>query len=244
MVLPGQSALSAFRLSKILQQLQRRDARVQSLAARYTYFVNTSTTLSSTERERLDALLLADDAVVSFPAAAQTQLVVPRPGTISPWSSKATDIAHACGLDAIVRIERGTCFALSCSDELDVTELRSLSEALFDRMTESLLETTSGAQVLFDSQSPPPLFQIPLLQDGVEALQRANVDLGLALSPNEIEYLHTNYKALERDPTDAELMMFAQANSEHCRHKIFRADWIIDDESQAERLFPMIKCAR
>ncbi len=241
MVLPGQSALSEFRLNKILQRLQQRDARVQSLAARYTYFVNSSGKLSSLEREQLDGLLLGHDAVARFSAQSQTRLVVPRPGTISPWSSKATDIAHACGLAVVKRIERGICFALECRVELDAAELLSLGELLFDRMTESLLDSVSSAKNLFELHAPLPLLEIPLLQEGVGALQRADTNLGLALSPDEIDYLHRNYNELERNPSDAELMMFAQANSEHCRHKIFRADWIIDDEPQSEQLFPMIK---
>lgn len=241
LVLPGQSALSAFRLSKVLHELQRSDARIGSVDARYTYFVNTRSSLSATAREHLDALLLAQDSVVTFAKGAQVVLTVPRPGTISPWSSKATDIAHACGLDAIERIERGIAYAITSRSQLDAFELQTAGKMLFDRMTESLLEVDSGAQALFDTHAPAPLRRIPLLVEGADALRRANTELGLALSSDEIEYLHKNYIELDCDPTDAELMMFAQANSEHCRHKIFRADWIIDGARQSEQLFAMIK---
>ena len=192
LVLPGQSALSAFRLSKVLHELQRSDARIGSVDARYTYFVNTRSSLSATAREHLDALLLAQDSVVTFAKGAQVVLTVPRPGTISPWSSKATDIAHACGLDAIERIERGIAYAITSRSQLDAFELQTAGKMLFDRMTESLLEVDSGAQALFDTHAPAPLRRIPLLVEGADALRRANTELGLALSSAEIEYLPQN----------------------------------------------------
>jgi len=240
-VLPGQAALSEFRLTKLRLVLQERGLRIDSVNARYTYFVKQLSALTETASDRLSALLLADDAVVDFPEQSQTLIAVPRSGTISPWSSKATDIAHACGLGDVERIERGICYALTCKTELTDSELRVAGILLYDRMTESLLDSDSQAPLLFDTHPPAPSIEIPLLSEGKIALQRANEELGLALSSDEIAYLHENYTEMGCDPTDAELMMFAQANSEHCRHKIFNADWIIDGERQSERLFPMIK---
>jgi phosphoribosylformylglycinamidine synthase len=239
--LPGQSALSAFRLNKLLTQLQLFDTRITGLAARFVYFVRVNEALTPVERERLDALLLADDTIEEFPAGAQLIYTAPRPGTISPWSSKATDIAHACRLHRVARIERGVCYALESEATLSSADLSELGESLFDRMTECQFSSGREAGVLFADHLPAPLDTIPLLEEGEDALVRADRELGLALSDDEIEYLAENYRSLQRNPTDAELMMFAQANSEHCRHKIFRADWIIDGEPQQEKLFNMIK---
>ncbi|NLG76156.1 MAG: phosphoribosylformylglycinamidine synthase [Xanthomonadaceae bacterium] len=168
-------------------------------------------------------------------------VVVPRPGTISPWSSKATDIAHVCGLDAIERIERGIAYELLAEGELTQDALREIAPVLYDRMTESALFAIEDAARLFAHDPPRPLRTVPLLARGRAALEEANETLGLALSPDEIDYLVASFQRLERDPTDVELMMFAQANSEHCRHKIFNADWIIDGEPQQKSLFAMIK---
>ena len=239
--LPGQSALSAFRLDKLLAQLQLINARISGLRARFTYFVQVNEALLPQQREHLDALLLADDEIEDFPDSAQLIYTGPRPGTISPWSSKATDIVHACRLGCVTRIERGVCYALECNGTLSSTELSRLGESLFDRMTECQFSSAREAGVLFRQHPPTLLATIPLLEGGADALHRADRELGLALSGDEIDYLAENYRQLDRNPTDAELMMFAQANSEHCRHKIFRADWIIDGEPQHEKLFDMIK---
>ena len=238
--LPGQSALSDFRLNKLLSRLQGRDSRITGVQARFSYFVSLSATLDDRQRGRLDALLLSGEAVQQFPDDAALMYAVPRPGTISPWSSKATDIAHACGMHAIERLERGVCYALRV-EALQGQELHTLGEVLIDRMTESLLDCGDDCRRLFDTHDPAPLQTIPLLGEGRQALLRADSELGLALSDDEVDYLVENYRTLRRDPTDAELMMFAQANSEHCRHKIFRADWIIDGEPQSEKLFDMIR---
>jgi phosphoribosylformylglycinamidine synthase len=239
--LPGQSALSSFRLNKLLTQLQLVDTRVTGLSARFVYFVSAREELPAEEREHLDALLLADDRIEEFPDKAQLIYIGPRPGTISPWSSKATDIARACRLHRIARIERGVCYALESRTKLASTDISALGELLFDRMTECHYASARDAHVLFEEHAPAPLATIPLLEDGTEALLKADRELGLALSPDEIEYLAENYRQLGRDPSDAELMMFAQANSEHCRHKIFRAGWIIDGVPQREKLFDMIR---
>jgi phosphoribosylformylglycinamidine synthase len=239
--LPGQSALSEFRLKKLWSRLRHADPDLATIHARYAYFVSAGRALNSNEKKRLDALLLADDPVLKLPPSAYRLIAIPRPGTISPWSSKATDIAHACGLDTIHRIERGVCYGLQFKTEPDRASLAVLSRHLFDRMTETIIDSGDQAEALFDSHEPSPMATIPLQADGLDALVRANSELGLALSGDEIAYLEANYRALRRDPTDAELMMFAQANSEHCRHKIFNATWTIDGEPQREKLFGMIR---
>jgi phosphoribosylformylglycinamidine synthase len=239
--LPGQSALSEFRLSKLRRSLTDSDSRVTSLGARFAYFADLQKPLGEAQLSRLDALLLSGDPVARQSDTARTVYVLPRAGTISPWSSKATDIAHACGFDEVRRIERGVCYAIGSDAELSDIELRELGELLIDRMTEALLLDGREAEQLFAEHTPAPLATIPLLAGGPDALHTANGELGLALSAEEIDYLVDRYRRLERDPTDVELMMFAQANSEHCRHKIFSADWVIDGEPQQEQLFGMIK---
>jgi len=241
LALPGQPALSAFRLGKLLAELTRIDARVTGLQSRFTYFVCINAPMPREQRERLDRLLLSNDGIEIFAESAQLIFTGPRPGTISPWSSKATDIARACRLDCVARLERGICYAVECAVTLTEKELSRLGRALFDRMTECQFASGREAGILFDVQPPGSLGTISLLEDGPDALFRADRELGLALSGDEIDYLADNYRRLGRNPTDAELMMFAQANSEHCRHKIFRADWIIDGEAQEEQLFDMIK---
>ncbi|MFP4076000.1 MAG: phosphoribosylformylglycinamidine synthase, partial [Halochromatium sp.] len=176
-------------------------------------------------------------------ADATLLLVVPRPGTISPWSSKATDIARHCGLDAVRRLERGTAYRLQpiSANRLDETARARAAALLHDRMTEVVLRDPAAAERLFTQAEPRALTRVALLTGGRDALVRANAELGLALSADEIDYLAERFIALGRDPTDVELMMFAQANSEHCRHKIFNADWVIDGEPQPQSLFAMIR---
>lgn len=239
--LPGQSALSEFRLAKLLRTLQRQDDRVLSIAARFTYFVAVKNSLSAKHSERLTALLLSGDKPAVFGKGARTLYVVPRPGTISPWSSKATDIAIACGLDGIERIERGICYGLRLKGKVSDADVHRLGALLLDRMTETLFDKPAEAQVLFEVHEPAALASVALAKDGRDAIARANTELGLALSDQEIDYLVDRYAELARDPTDVELMMFAQANSEHCRHKIFNASWVIDGEPQDEHLFGMIR---
>ena len=238
--LRGQSALSDFRQKTLLRALQRQDERVKSLTARYTYFIALTTELCAEHRKRLNGLLLSGEKPGSIARGARKLYAVPRPGTISPWSSKATDIALACDID-IVRIERGICYGLKFNAAVSDDEVHALGTLLFDRMTEALLDNSEQAAALFEVHRPAPLATVPLSEDGPEALAAANTDLGLALSVQEIDYLVESYNALQRDPTDAELMMFAQANSEHCRHKIFNASWVVDGETKDERLFGMIK---
>jgi phosphoribosylformylglycinamidine synthase len=238
--LAGQTALSEFRLKKLLALLQAQNERVKSLDARYTYFVAFENPLSKEHRERLDGLLLSGDEPATLGKGARKLYVVPRPGTISPWSSKATDIAHACDID-VVRIERGICYGLQLRGNVSDDDVQALGRLLYDRMTEALLGAGADAAALFAAHEPAPLTTVTLGENGSKALAQANKDLGLALSDQEIDYLVRCYDDLGRDATDAELMMFAQANSEHCRHKIFNADWIIDGQRRNERLFSMIK---
>ncbi len=177
------------------------------------------------------------------PNAAHCSLVVPRPGTISPWSSKATDIARHCALDVVERIERGVAYRVEtrAGSALTADERRALFPHIHDRMTEAVLASFDEVAHLFRTHAPRPLETVDLLGEGPLALERANREMGLALSPDEIAYLVENFTRAGRNPTDVELMMFAQANSEHCRHKIFNAEWVIDGKPQSHSLFGMIR---
>ena len=239
--LPGQPALSNFRVAKLTRSLKRADERVKSVQARFVYFVNTDAKLSRAERSRLNALLLSGDKPGALSKAARHLYVVPRPGTISPWSSKATDIARACDINAVERIERGVCYGVRFSGKTSDEDVMALSRLLFDRMTEAVYDDGAKVKALFEAHEPAKVVSIALSAKGRDALVTANTELGLALNDEEIDYLVSNYAELGRDPTDAELMMFAQANSEHCRHKIFNASWVIDGKAQDKRLFSMIK---
>ncbi|MDH5239386.1 MAG: phosphoribosylformylglycinamidine synthase [Gammaproteobacteria bacterium] len=239
--LPGQPALSKFRVAKLIRALKSVDDRVESLQARYVYFVATNRKLSGEESSRLDALLLSGERPAKLAKGARLLYVVPRPGTISPWSSKATDIVRACDIDAVDRIERGICYAVKFAGKVPEGTERALTPLVYDRMTEAVFGDAAEVEALFEAHTPAPVVVIPLAEKGRAALVTANTGLGLALSEDEIDYLVASYTELARDPTDAELMMFAQANSEHCRHKIFNANWIIDGERQDKRLFSMIK---
>ncbi len=229
--LRGARALSDFRLAKLLPLLQRADPRVRGLSAEFRHFVELDTAPAPRD-EALLARLLRYGAPPGEPGRGATlYLVVPRIGTLSPWSSKATDIARNCGLPRVRRIERGTAYFVSGGGWSD-----AVAALLHDRMTESVLGSLDEAQKLFQHVAPRPLERMPL-----GALEEANRGLGLALSEEEIQYLRDAYRAMGRDPTDAELTMFAQANSEHCRHKIFNADWIVDGVRKEQSLFAMIR---
>ncbi len=240
LLLPGAPALSDFRLAKLLHALRSIDPRVRSLAAQFHHFVSLERPLTTAEAERLGRLLESD--VAPEPAATGALLVVmPRAGTTSPWSSKATDIAHVCGLDAIHRIERGTLYRLASGEPLGREALVQLAAPLHDRMTETVGFAPEDAERLFEHSVPRPLNTVPLGGGARATLRAADLRLGLALSDDEIDYLVAAYGTLGRDPTDVELMMFAQANSEHCRHKIFNASWTVDGEPQPQSLFAMIR---
>jgi phosphoribosylformylglycinamidine synthase len=242
----GKTALSSFRLDKLRHAIRHVAPDVVLIETRHWYFTETHAVLADSECALLDRILgIAGCAGESDePRAALRFLVVPRLGTISPWSSKATDIAQHCSLPQVARIERGVMYYLQTGkgSPLGATEQQALLSLLHDRMTESVLIEFGGvAELIFKHGEPQPLSSVDILQGGKPALEAANRELGLALSPDEIDYLIENFTRLQRNPTDVELMMFAQANSEHCRHKIFNADWIIDGEVQSHSLFGMIR---
>ncbi len=236
--LRGRRALSDFRLAKLLQSVSASLASV-TLRAEFWHFVETARDLDALERERLEQILTYGPAAAVDVAQGELLLVTPRPGTISPWSSKATDIARHCGLEAVQRIERGTAFRASGVTRAQAREV--LAPLIHDRMTEVVFGAFEEADKLFQHFEPKPLTTVDILGGGAPALARANRELGLALSEDEIDYLVANFKRMARNPADVELMMFAQANSEHCRHKIFNADWVIDGEVKAISLFGMIR---
>jgi phosphoribosylformylglycinamidine synthase len=238
----GAPALSQFRLDELLRTLKTQDSRVSALKSRWIHFVDASRRLSDSELDVLGKLLTYGSLAPPSDASDREQskqqpqvhkiLVTPRVGTESPWSSKATDILHVCGLDAVRRVERGTVYSLESTTSLSVDDLHKLAAPLHDRMTESAWADSIEPTGLFHAAPPRPLRDVPLGADGRAALARANREWGLALSGDEIDYLVSAFQKLRRDPTDVELMMFAQANSEHCRHKIFNAQFIVDGESQ------------
>ena len=216
-------------------------ARITDLSAEHCHIVKLRAPLSPEELNRLEQVLAYGPAGTPS-CRGPLLLIAPRIGTISPWSSKATDIIHQCGLDKVERVERATAFRVA-ADGADLTdaELARLAPMLHDRMTQSVLRSFEETAALFAHMAPAPLAHIALLRRGRPALEDANRDLGLALSDDEIDYLVAAFSAAGRDPTDVELMMFAQANSEHCRHKIFNASWSIDGVEQAQSLFAMIR---
>ncbi len=238
--LRGAQALSPSRLARTERALSTVLPKLRAVAAEYWYFVELSAPLAGDELDRLVDLLAARPVTPNPPPGALL-LVVPRLGTISPWSSKATDIARQCGFDKVVRIERGTAYSLDLSGALDDARRAAALPLVHDRMTESVLNRLDEAEALFHHYSPQPLSSVDLLAGGRAALEAANGELGLALSDDEIDYLADNFTRMGRNPTDVELMMFAQANSEHCRHKIFNADWVIDGRAMGRSLFGMIK---
>jgi phosphoribosylformylglycinamidine synthase len=243
----GAPALSQFRLDHSLRALRSVDSRVTALASRWLHFVDDARPLTETELSVLGKLLTYGSRTEAPAHGGQRVLVTPRVGTESPWSSKATDIVHVCGLEAVRRVERGTVYFIEAAAPLPPAELRQLAVHLHDRMTESIwvdaLDTGGSLepQGLFHGAAPRPLRIVRLGEDGHAALLRANREWGLALSADEIGYLVAVFGELKRDPTDVELMMFAQANSEHCRHKIFNADFIVDGLREPASLFAMIR---
>ncbi|WP_444900101.1 phosphoribosylformylglycinamidine synthase [Microbulbifer sp. VAAC004] len=239
LVLRGAPALSKFRHKKLLNQLRALLPTIDDLYAEFVHFAD-SDALDNKEMALLERLLQYGPSEEKHQPKGELILVVPRPGTISPWSSKATDIAHNAGLTQIHRLERGVAYYLS-GVELSEAERQALASQLHDRMVEVVFTELEQAEQLFVEEEPRPLRGVDILEGGREALEVANVTLGLALAEDEIDYLLTSFQELDRNPTDVELMMFAQANSEHCRHKIFNASWTIDGEEMPHSLFGMIK---
>ena len=240
-ILSGASSLSAFRRQKLLANLQHRIPSITSVVAEYVHFAEVDGILSDQDYATLAALMTYGPSEQKGATEGTLLLVLPRPGTISPWSSKATDIAHNCGLQNIVRVERGVAYYLQSECELTEQQSGFLAELLSDRMVETVVSDLQQAEMLFTHQQPRALAQVDILAEGSSALKLANVELGLALADDEIDYLVASFEGLQRNPSDAELTMFAQANSEHCRHKIFNASWTIDGVDEERSLFAMIR---
>jgi len=255
LILPGSNALSAFRSQRLLAQLQAVAPTIAAVQARFYHFIDAGAPLSLDDSERLSALLTYGEPVpqTQYEGVTEEFFVIPRLGTISPWASKATDIARNCGMAHIHRIERGVAYTVvlksgilgtgfGAPKKLAENELAAVAALLHDRMTETVLRSADQASALFDELEGRPLESIDILgSTGRAALVRANVDMGLALADDEIDYLFEAFTRVQRNPTDVELMMFAQANSEHCRHKIFNAEWTVDGVKQDKSLFGMIK---
>jgi phosphoribosylformylglycinamidine synthase len=241
--LRGCPALSEFRLQKLLQQLQAHIPAVTGVSADYLHIAELEGTLNGEEQQVLERLLSYGPDHPAAAADGVPIVVVPRPGTISPWSSKATDIVHNCGLEKVLRVERGVVYTLQLASgaSLSGSDRDALLPLVHDRMTEAVVFDLDATDALFRHAAPAPYNSVDVLGGGRAALETANQALGLALSADEIDYLSESFTALGRNPVDIELMMFAQANSEHCRHKIFNASWLIDGEQQDQSLFDMIR---
>jgi phosphoribosylformylglycinamidine synthase len=254
LILPGSNALSAFRSQRLLTQLQAVLPAITAVQARHLHFIDAATPLSSDDTSRLQGLLTYGEpaqAELADGGAVEEFVVIPRFGTISPWASKATDIVHNCGMAHIKRLERGVAYRIHLkagflgssigAGKMSAEQAEAVAALLHDRMTDSVLRHADEAAGLFRTLEAKPLEAIDVLGAGKQALDKANTDLGLAMSEDEVDYLHDAFTKAKRNPTDVELMMFAQANSEHCRHKIFNADWTIDGEAKDKSLFKMIK---
>ncbi len=238
--IPGASALSDFRVKKLLAEVKAIDNGVNAISARFIHFVDADQSLAENDNLILQRLLSYGATDHDVEVQGEKLLVVPRAGTISPWSSKASEIAERCGLTSVKRIERGIEYTLQSDSALSDDSKRRISALLHDRMTQSVLDQEVDP-ALFEHHEPKPLQTVAIIEQGRDALVQANKTLGLALSDDEIDYLTESFQKLGRNPADVELMMFAQANSEHCRHKIFNAQWTIDGEAQSDTLFGMIR---
>ena len=234
----GTQALRNFKVRDLNEKINSEFTNINLLSSEYIHFIETNNKLSNKNQLTLDKLLNYSPALDTSNSL-QKIIVIPRIGTISPWSSKATDIFKLCSLHEIRRIERGIIYHFS--RKIKTEELEAILSYVMDRMTESHLKDISDSSLLFDKLKPNSYSSIDILKEGKSAIIKANIELGLALSDGEIDYLYDSFNKLKRNPRDIELMMFAQANSEHCRHKIFNADWIIDSEKKAISLFGMIK---
>ncbi len=240
LALHGANAMSGFRHKAVVERLKYVDRYIVDARASYRYFVHLQSALDTEQRSVLEQLLDCT-APLTGPSSSTELLIVPRVGTISPWSTKATDIIHRCGLTAVKRIEHGVCWQIDPTSGYEIDNWEIISALLHDPMTESVLYEVSRVTELFQPASPKPLVCVDVIQGGRQALERANSESGFALSNDEIDYLVAQFQKLNRNPTDVELMMFAQVNSEHCRHKIFNADWIIDGDTMPHSLFGMIR---
>ena len=240
-VFEGEADFSDFRLNILLQRIHEDLPSITSIKVKNLFFINTNDNhhLTGEDLRRLTFILSAKD-LKDFENK-NSFIIIPRLGTISPWSSKSSEIIKNSGFTSEIRVEKGTCFYLDSESDLSSEKLYQAAYKAYDKMTQSVILNIKDADKLFLDFDSSSLQTIDLLGRGDLELSKANLDLGLALSPDEIEYLVTNYTKEKKNPTDAELMMFAQANSEHCRHKIFNADWVIDGVSSEESLFSFIK---
>jgi phosphoribosylformylglycinamidine synthase len=241
--LRGSPALSPFRLEKLYDALKVNAPSIQHIYAELVHFAFSEHALNTDEKDTLTQILSYGPSGNIESPTGELFLIIPRIGTISPWASRATDIANNCGLTRILRLERGVAYYVTTQhgQPLNAQEKAALIAATHDRMTETVLYSIADAEKLYHHADPKPLSTVDILQGGKVALETANNEMGLALSPDEVDYLIENFMKMQRNPTDVELMMFAQANSEHCRHKIFNADWIIDGVQQDISLFGMIR---
>ena len=239
LILRGAPALSDFRIQKILKSCADANLAVTNVYAEFMHFADLTADLKAAELDKLKKLLTYGPTAVEHTPAGTLILVTPRPGTISPWASKATDIAKNCGLSQVHRVERGIAYYVE--GDFTAEQLNEVAKLVHDRMTEATHNSLEAASALFKVEEPRPMSSVDILGGGREALVRANVEQGFALADDEIDYLVENFQKLGRNPNDIELFMFAQANSEHCRHKIFNSDWTIDGEKQTKSLFKMIK---
>jgi phosphoribosylformylglycinamidine synthase len=240
-ILRGSPALSEFRINKLLELCREQSLPVIGIYAEFMHFADLTAELNSQELEKLEKLLTYGPKIEGHQPEGLLLLVTPRPGTISPWSSKSSDIAHNCGLANVKRLERGTAYYIESSEPLSTAQIDVVKTLIHDRMMETVFTDFDSAAALFRVAEPTPFTPVDILNGGREALEEANIALGLALAEDEIDYLVASFTKLGRNPNDIELMMFAQANSEHCRHKIFNASWTIDGVEQPKSLFKMIK---
>jgi len=238
-ILRGAPALSEFRTNKLLATFTELSIPVTGIYAEFMHFADLASELSTSEIEKLEKLLTYGPSIAEHQPVGELILVTPRPGTISPWSSKATDIANNCGLTQINRLERGIAYYVE--GDITAEQRQQLVSVLHDRMMEVTSDSLDSAQQLFYTATPGKMRSVDIISGGKAALVAANTEMGLALADDEIDYLVESFTTLNRNPNDIELMMFAQANSEHCRHKIFNADWTIDGEKKEKSLFKMIK---
>jgi len=243
LILRGAPSLSRFRKHRLLSQCQELFPEISDVYAQFIHFADVSETLTEQQMDVLEQILIYGPSREAETDYDNVYLVLPRPGTISPWSSKATDIAHNCGLSVINRLERGIAYHFQTTDDqpINLQQKQQLLPFLHDRMTETVFDDLQAAEALFSHQTPKKLKTVDILASGFDALNEANQSWGLALADDEMHYLVEQFTALGRNPTDVELMMFAQANSEHCRHKIFNASWTIDGEDKPISLFGMIR---
>ena len=240
-ILRGSPALSSFRVQKLLSDFQQESLPVKGIYAEFVHVVDLEYDHTSEKKSTLEKLLTYGPSLEAKDPEGSLFVVAPRPGTISPWSSKATDIAHICGLSEIKRIERAVAYYVDFNGGVTEEVSKKVKAKIHDRMTQKVFQAFHQLDVLFLHEEPKKLVEVPILTEGRLALERADKEMGLALASAEIDYLVESFTALKRNPTDVELYMFAEMNSEHCRHKVFGAAWTIDGEQKDLSLFQMIK---